>query len=61
MPIFEYSCTQCGSRFEKLHKSATEQPVECPSCGSIEVKRELSTFSACAGTSTPASSCSGGG
>jgi putative FmdB family regulatory protein len=59
MPLFEYSCMKCGYRFEKLQKDANVQSAECPLCGSVEVKKELSTFSS--GGSTSASSCFSGG
>ncbi|MDD2850805.1 MAG: zinc ribbon domain-containing protein [Desulfuromonadaceae bacterium] len=60
MPIYEYSCMKCGNRFEKLLKSADveSESVECPSCGSAEVKKELSTFSS-GGAKPPACDCGG--
>jgi putative FmdB family regulatory protein len=46
MPIFEYRCQDCGTRFEKLvRNSDTDGPV-CPSCGDSHVNKELSTFAA---------------
>jgi putative FmdB family regulatory protein len=49
MPIFEYSCEDCGTKFEKLVRR-TGQEVECPSCGKNHLKTELSTFAAHAST-----------
>jgi putative FmdB family regulatory protein len=47
MPIFEYSCAQCGLRFEKLVRKAEDGGgLVCPSCGSSELRKEFSTFSA---------------
>jgi putative FmdB family regulatory protein len=46
MPLFEYKCSGCGSRFEVLHMSSNIEKVECPKCHSTEVKKLLSTFSA---------------
>jgi putative FmdB family regulatory protein len=46
MPIFEYSCVQCGLRFEKLVRSEEGSGLCCPSCGSGELKKEFSTFAA---------------
>lgn len=47
MPIFEYSCEACGTRFEKLVRRAGETDgLECPSCGERHLKQELSTFAA---------------
>lgn len=47
MPLFEYKCSGCNSKFEVLHKSLNNmENVECPECHSAEVKRLLSAFSA---------------
>lgn len=44
MPIYEYACPACGQNFEKL-LFRSKDPVECPKCGTTEVKRRLSVFS----------------
>lgn len=44
MPIYEYACPGCGQDFEKL-LFRTDERVECPACGSAEVRRRLSSFS----------------
>ncbi len=63
MPIFEYSCEDCGTKFEKLVRR-TGQEVECPSCGQNHLKTELSTFAAHANAGAKQSSqmpsCPGG-
>jgi putative FmdB family regulatory protein len=50
MPIFEYLCEDCGSKFEKLvRRAASEnasQGVHCPSCGQEHLKQQFSTFAA---------------
>jgi putative FmdB family regulatory protein len=47
MPIYEYKCEDCGSRFEKLVRRAAEaSDQECPSCGTKHLTQELSTFAA---------------
>jgi putative FmdB family regulatory protein len=47
MPLFEYKCSDCRSKFEILHKSANNiENVECPECHSVKVKKLLSAFSA---------------
>ncbi|HUP05344.1 MAG TPA: zinc ribbon domain-containing protein [Bryobacteraceae bacterium] len=47
MPIYEYLCESCGTKFEKLVRRAAEAPeLECPSCGRKELKQEYSTFAA---------------
>lgn len=45
MPIYEYTCTDCDSHFEKFVRSmnsATE--VKCPKCGGTHVKKGWSVF-----------------
>lgn len=63
MPIFEYSCEDCGSHFEKLVRRTSDE-ITCPSCTSVHLKQELSTFAAHAnsGSAKAASmpSCPGG-
>jgi putative FmdB family regulatory protein len=60
MPIFEYKCKQCNSKFEVLHKSSLNQEeASCPKCYSKENQKLLSTFSA-TGFSSASSSCESG-
>ncbi len=65
MPIFEYRCQECGSRFEKLVRRAEDAPDVCPSCGQKKLSQEFSTFAAHAGAGAKASEapkmCPGGG
>jgi putative FmdB family regulatory protein len=54
MPIFEYRCQDCGTRFEKLIRGESTE-VLCPGCGKERVEKQLSTFAAHSGSaSTPA-------
>ncbi|MDP6102790.1 MAG: zinc ribbon domain-containing protein [Dehalococcoidia bacterium] len=44
MPIYEYACTTCRSRFERMRSMDTSQePSPCPDCGSPS-PRALSVF-----------------
>ena len=64
MPIFEYKCEDCGTKFEKLVRNAPDAPaLECPSCGQKHLKQEFSTFAPRAnGASKPAAPpCANGG
>jgi len=46
MPIFEYKCTDCDTKFEVLHKSSVNQSeVSCPKCNSTKNKKLFSSFS----------------
>jgi putative FmdB family regulatory protein len=47
MPIYEYRCEDCGTKFEKLVRRVSEAPeLACPACGQHHLKQELSTFAA---------------
>jgi putative FmdB family regulatory protein len=52
MPIYEYVCTGCEARFEKLVRRFDEE-VRCPSCASGAVDKQLSVF-AVASSAEPA-------
>jgi putative FmdB family regulatory protein len=45
MPIYEYICDDCGTKFEKLVRR-NENATACPSCGESHLKTALSTFAA---------------
>ena len=43
MPLYEYECTACGHRFERIQKFS-DPPIEaCPSCGQPHVQKLLSS------------------
>jgi len=42
MPIFEYSCKQCGKEFEALVLPTTAAP-SCPACQSTELEKLISS------------------
>ena len=46
MPIFEYLCDDCGTKFEKLVRNGASKEAPCPSCGQSRVTTQLSTFAA---------------
>ncbi|MDH4062488.1 MAG: zinc ribbon domain-containing protein [Aquincola sp.] len=50
MPIFEYSCQQCGHAFEALVRSTTVP--ECPSCHSLRLDKKLSVVAKVGGPSS---------
>ncbi|RMF37062.1 MAG: zinc ribbon domain-containing protein [Chloroflexi bacterium] len=69
MPIYEYLCANCRTRFEALRpKTQADAPIPCPSCGSRETSRTISLFAAHAegrvvagssgcGSCTPSAAC----
>ena len=67
MPIYEYLCEDCGTKFEKLVRTSDTNALVCPSCGTEHLKMELSTFAAHSGASSKSQSmpmmgggCAGG-
>ncbi|MBI4889725.1 MAG: zinc ribbon domain-containing protein [Acidobacteria bacterium] len=45
MPIYEYSCQDCGTRFEKLIRRDSDlDSLSCPSCGQQHLAKQHSTF-----------------
>jgi putative FmdB family regulatory protein len=60
MPIFEYRCSECNSKFELLTKTKSEEKVSCPECHSSETKKLFSAFSTTVSASYSGNSCAGG-
>jgi putative FmdB family regulatory protein len=47
MPLFEFVCQACRTPFEELVRSSDAvKDVTCPTCGSRQVRRQLSTIAA---------------
>jgi len=47
MPIYEYQCADCNTKFEKLiRRAADTAEIECPACGQKHVNQQFSTFAA---------------
>ncbi|NLV73658.1 MAG: zinc ribbon domain-containing protein [Chloroflexi bacterium] len=64
MPIYEYTCTSCGKRFELLRPfSQADVPAACPRCESTASQRAISCFAAhvASGSGSEPRSASGGG
>ena len=66
MPIFEYMCVRCGTNFEQLVRSGSEQEIVCPHCNGSRVLKQFSTFatrggSSSQGTMSNAAACAPGG
>ncbi|MGI2335369.1 MAG: FmdB family zinc ribbon protein [Dehalogenimonas sp.] len=56
MPIYEYSCKKCDSKFELLRHLSDTTEVTCPTCSGTEVVKVVSSFS-CGGGSYGMSGC----
>lgn len=43
MPLYEYTCGDCKSKFDQLVRTANrDDEIECPACGSAQTARALS-------------------
>jgi len=61
MPLFEYECTACDRRFDRLVSASSSDDVECPRCGAREVRRLISVIAGMTGrASAPAAECGQG-
>jgi putative FmdB family regulatory protein len=48
MPLYEYSCRDCGRTFEVLVKESDDQPT-CPDCGATNPTKLMSAPSTASG------------
>ena len=60
MPIYEYVCEECETRFEKIVINK-QQKIACPKCASKKASIQLSVFATANGSSNGASAKMGGG
>lgn len=64
MPIYEYVCDKCDTRFERIVFNK-QQEIACPKCASKKAMIQLSVFAApngaANGSSAKPSSTGGGG
>ena len=61
MPLYEFRCPECSTRFEELVFSSNGEKVICPECGNQEPVREMSTFASCGDSNSFSSGPSCGG
>lgn len=57
MPIYEYECRKCGRSFETLVLGGGQAKVSCPGCGSIRIRRLMSSFGGKIGNSSGGTVC----
>ena len=51
MPIYEYTCADCKTDFDKLVKiSDANAKQDCPECGGRHTQKKLSTFATSGGS-----------
>lgn len=61
MPVYEYECTACDARFDRLVAHAEADRASCPRCGAAEVRRLLSVIAGLGGRGEPEAPACGGG
>ena len=46
MPVYEYECGSCATRFSRFYRSASAaaSTVPCTSCGAANTQRAISSF-----------------
>jgi len=45
MPIYEYKCRKCSTKFEMLQRmGASNDGVSCPKCGASKPMKQFSVF-----------------
>jgi len=60
LPLYEFLCTDCNQRFEKLCRQQAQDQIKCPECGTM-AKRVFSTFRATVSGNGDGGSIGGGG
>jgi len=61
MPLYEFQCPDCESRFERLVRSSDSVlKIICPTCGGEKAERLLSLFATAGPRSGSASASSSG-
>ncbi|VBB05675.1 rubredoxin-type fold [Lucifera butyrica] len=58
MPIYEFTCKNCGESFEQLCPVNWRGAVTCPNCKADNLEKMISRFNG-AGSSSGCGSCSG--
>lgn len=47
MPLYEYYCPDCETRFDALRNmSQADDPIACPECNGLQPRRVISLFAA---------------
>ncbi len=60
MPIYEFKCNQCNTKFEQLCRLDWQGAVSCPACGGKDLAKALSAFCTPGGGGKNCGGCAGG-
>ena len=61
MPLYEYSCADCGHRFEILQRIGEgAEGLRCPCCDADRLDKQFSTFASASDGKAAASPVAGG-
>ena len=62
MPLYEYTCAECGHRFEILQRlGESADGLSCPKCDASRVEKQFSTFASNSEGKTAAETAGGCG
>ncbi len=62
MPLYEYRCDDCQTRFEVLQRmSEGAADLSCPECGGSRLAKQFSTFAATTSTGGSTGAAAGRG
>ena len=62
MPLYEYTCLECGEEFEEMAPYSRADQMECSACGSHKTQRVASAFCSSSRPETSAlPACNAGG
>ncbi|HNV45978.1 MAG TPA: zinc ribbon domain-containing protein [Spirochaetota bacterium] len=56
MPVYEFTCDQCGIVFSELRRMGDFDPPACPECGSRDTRKIFSMFAG-AGSAASCGTC----
>lgn len=51
MPIYEFTCSDCGEQFSEIRRMGDDKGVPCPSCASVNTRKMISSFASITGSS----------
>ncbi len=61
MPIYEYKCDNCETKYDMFHKSTVRhEDIMCPKCGSDKQRKLFSAFATSNSSSDFTSTCTSG-
>ena len=57
MPIYEFTCADCGEQFSEIRRMGDDQGVPCPQCKSVNTRKMISSFASISSSSSASPGC----